>query len=140
MYQINEGTFVAPEGWRDESINVFICPDNSGINLTITRAAISMGIPPEETYQDTLKEFSANLPGYKEIGRHALMLGNAPAYQLEYQWKSPEGMMHQLVVMLVMEDLLVSFTFTSPGLLSHSQKAALLPTILNFRARNSREA
>ncbi|HBE9082310.1 MULTISPECIES: DcrB-related protein [Serratia] len=135
MYQMNEGTFVAPEGWRDESVNVFICPDESGINLTITRAAISKGIPPEETYEDTLKEFEAHLPGYKEVERKPIMLNDEPAYQLEYHWKSPEGPMHQLVVMYAKRNQLVNFTFTSPGVMSHSQKASLLPTIMGFKPR-----
>lgn len=135
MYHMNEGVFAAPEGWRDESVNVFISPDDSGINLTITRAAISQGVPPEETYEDTLKEFSAHLPGYKEVERRPIQLDGEPAYQLEYHWKSPEGPMHQLVVIHARGNQLVSFTFTSPGIMSHSQKASLLPIIMSFKPR-----
>lgn len=133
MYQLNEGVLTLPEGWRDESVNVFVCPDNSGINLAISRAMISQNIPAEETYAETLNEFEAHLPGYHEVARLAIELDGLPAYQLEYHWKSPEGPMHQLVVMCVKAHQLVSFTLTSPSVMSQHQKAALLPSILSFK-------
>lgn len=135
MYQFNEGAIAVPEGWRDESVNVFVCPDNSGVNLTITRTPMGAGMQADDVYNDTVNEFPPNLPGYKEIAQLSITLNEQPARQLEYQWKSPEGLMHQVVVLLLKESNLISFTLTSPQHMSKKQVEALLSIIMTFQPR-----
>ncbi|EPD6619747.1 DcrB-related protein [Salmonella enterica subsp. enterica] len=135
MYEMNEGTLDVPAGWRDDSVNVFVCPDNSGINLTVTRTPVGSGMAAEDVYEDTAKEFPAGLPGYQETARRATEVDGLPAFLLEYHWKSPEGPMHQMVVLLLKEADLLSFTVTSPQPMSKKQTEALLPVITSFRSR-----
>ncbi|EPF4178158.1 TPA: DUF1795 domain-containing protein [Escherichia albertii] len=135
MYQMNEGTLDIPAGWRDESVNVFVCPDNSGINLTVTRTPVGNNMAAEDVYEDTAKEFPAGLPGYQEVSRSTTEVDGLPAFRLEYHWKSPEGPMHQMVVLLLKGADLLSFTITSPQQMSKKQTEALLPVITGFRSR-----
>uniref|UniRef100_UPI001FEAC25E DcrB-related protein n=1 Tax=Photorhabdus caribbeanensis TaxID=1004165 RepID=UPI001FEAC25E len=39
-YQMNEGSLAIPDNWRDESMNVFVLPDDSGINLVVSRTPV----------------------------------------------------------------------------------------------------
>lgn len=135
MYEINEGMLDVPAGWRDDSVNVFVCPDNSGINLTVTRTPIGSGMAAEDVYEDTAKEFPAGLPGYQETASRAMEVDGLPAFLLEYHWKSPEGPMHQMVVLLLKNTDLLSFTITSPHPMSKKQTEALLPVLTSFRSR-----
>lgn len=135
MYEMNEGILEVPAGWRDESVNVFVCPDNSGINLTVTRTPVGSGMAAEDVYEDTAREFPAGLPGYKETSRCTTEVDGLPAFQLEYHWKSPEGPMHQIVVLLLKGADLLSFTVTSPQPMSNKQIEALIPVLTSFRSR-----
>ncbi|MBS9429909.1 DcrB-related protein, partial [Photorhabdus akhurstii] len=42
-YQMNEGSLTIPGNWRDESMNVFVLPDDSGINLVVSRTPVPAG-------------------------------------------------------------------------------------------------
>ncbi|AIA73053.1 conserved hypothetical protein [Pectobacterium atrosepticum SCRI1043] len=133
MYQMNEGTLVVPAQWRDESLHVFVLPDET-TNLVVNRTPTEPGQTPESVYQKTLEQFSAHLNGYKEVQAWELTLAGAPAQALEYTWRSPEGLMHQVVVMQVRGSLLLTFTITAADALSDAHKAELLAVIATFNA------
>nr|WP_113865752.1 DUF1795 domain-containing protein [Brenneria salicis]NMN93259.1 hypothetical protein [Brenneria salicis ATCC 15712 = DSM 30166]RBP64125.1 hypothetical protein DES54_10984 [Brenneria salicis ATCC 15712 = DSM 30166]RLM31150.1 hypothetical protein BHG07_07235 [Brenneria salicis ATCC 15712 = DSM 30166] len=133
MYQMNEGTLAIPDDWRDESLHVFVLPGDTA-NLVVNRTPIEFGLSAETVYQQTLEQFSAHLKGYEERAAWELTLDDQPARGLEYTWRSPEGSMHQLVVMQVRGERLLTFTITAAGQLQEEQKAALLAVIETFRA------
>ncbi|AFI88280.1 DUF1795 domain-containing protein [Pectobacterium parmentieri] len=131
MYQMNEGTLAIPAPWRDESLHVFVLPDET-TNLVVNRTPTEPGQAPETVYETTLAQFAAHLKGYKEIQSWALILAGEPAPALEYTWQSPEGQMHQVVVMQVRGSLLLTFTITAADVLSDARKAELLAVIETF--------
>ncbi|ANI28417.1 hypothetical protein PL78_00985 [Yersinia entomophaga] len=133
-YLINEGTLAIPANWRDETMNVFIAPDDSGINLVVSRMAVPVGLDNESYYAQVIEQFQTSLPGYKERSLTTVTLSEQPARLLEYFWKSPEGEMHQSVVMQVRGTKLLTFTITSPKVLAESQKTALLAIIYSYQA------
>ncbi|MBE8596496.1 DUF1795 domain-containing protein [Xenorhabdus sp. BG5] len=133
-YQINEGTLAIPDNWRDESMNVFVLPDNSGINLVINRTHVPMGSDHSTYYAQTLTQFKTHLPGYKEHQRLEIELGGDPAWRLDYQWQSPEGEMHQTVVLQIQGNLLLAFNLTSPQPFDEGQRNALLAVVSSFQA------
>ncbi|APS30488.1 DUF1795 domain-containing protein [Pectobacterium brasiliense] len=133
MYQMNEGTLAIPAQWRDESLHVFVLPDET-TNLVVNRTPTEPGQTPDVVYQKTLEQFSTHLNGYKEVQSWELTLSDAPALALEYTWQSPEGQMHQVVVMQVRGDLLLTFTITAADVLSDDRKKALLAVIETFNA------
>ncbi|MEI7256280.1 DUF1795 domain-containing protein [Dickeya dadantii] len=133
MYQMNEGTLAIPTGWRDESLHVFVLPGDTA-NLVVNRTPIEFGLSPDTVYEQTLAQFSAHLKGYEERAAWELTLDGQPARGLEYSWRSPEGPMHQVVVMQVRGELLLTFTLTAAGELKDEQKTALLAVIETFKA------
>ncbi|MDE1475754.1 DUF1795 domain-containing protein [Xenorhabdus bovienii] len=133
-YQMNEGTLTIPANWRDESMHVFILPDDSGVNLVINRSAVPLGTDPEAFYAQTLTQFVTHLPDYQEHQRLQIELSGEPAWRLDYQWQSPEGEMHQTVVMQIRGSQLLAFNLTSPEPFNEGQRHALLDVISSFHA------
>ena len=44
QFTFNEGHIQLPSQWQDQSMQVLVSTDNSGINLVITREAVPQGI------------------------------------------------------------------------------------------------
>lgn len=133
-YQMNEGKITIPQSWRDDSMHVFALPDDSGVNLVINRTPVPTGLDSEAYYAETLEQFQTSLPGFKELGRDVITVDGTPAQTLEYRWKSPEGQMHQYVVMQVRQAQLLTFTVTSPKTLAASQRDYFQQIIQSFCA------
>ncbi|TDB45474.1 DUF1795 domain-containing protein [Photorhabdus luminescens] len=133
-YQMNEGTLAIPDNWRDESMNVFVLPDDSGINLVVSRTPVPSGMDNNAYYEQTLEQFCTHLPGYQEHQRSEITLSQQPARRLDYQWKSPEGDMYQTVVLQIRGTLLLTFNLTSPAPFEENQRDALLAVINSFQA------
>ncbi|MCA6220801.1 DUF1795 domain-containing protein [Photorhabdus antumapuensis] len=133
-YQMNEGTLAIPDNWRDESMNVFVLPDDSGINLVVSRTPVPAGMDNNAYYEQTLEQFCTHLPGYQEHQRSEITLSQQPARRLDYQWKSSEGDMYQTVVLQIRGTLLLTFNLTSPAPFEENQRDALLAVINSFQA------
>ncbi|PHM36214.1 DUF1795 domain-containing protein [Xenorhabdus innexi] len=132
-YQMNEGTLNIPANWRDESMHVFVLPDDSGVNLVINRTPVPMGTDAETFYAQTLTQFATHLPGYQEHQRLEMELSGEPAWRLDYLWQSPEGEMHQTVVLQIRGSQLLAFNLTSPQPFNEGQRNALLDVITSFQ-------
>ncbi|AOM41987.1 DUF1795 domain-containing protein [Xenorhabdus hominickii] len=133
-YPMKEGTLTIPADWRDESMHVFVLPDESGANLVINRTPVPMGIDPASFYEETLSQFVTHLPGYQEQGRSQMELSGEMAWRLDYHWQSPEGEMHQIVVLQIRGDQLLAFNLTSTQAFNDSRRNALLRVVSSFNA------
>jgi len=122
MYTFHDGSLVVPEDWRDESLNVFKAPIEAGYNLVLSRERIPRSIDPQMHLDAQRKVIEENLIGFSERDRRDLDLDGQPCVWLDYSWQSPEGPMYQVNVMRVVDDILVSFTFTSARPLSDAQR------------------
>lgn len=131
-YRLNEGSINIPNNWQDQSMNVFILPDDSGINLVINRAPVPVGMDGEEYYQEVIHQFQHNLKNYREISQEIVHLDEKPAYLLEYQWQTPEGIMYQCTVMQICHNLLLTFTYTANNPFTKKQRQALLEVIYSY--------
>lgn len=101
LYTFNEGTIELPNQWQDQSMNVFVLPDESGINLVINRTPVPTGLSEEEYYQQVIHQFQHNLKNYREIAQEIISLDDKPAYLLEYQWQTSEGLMYQCTLLQI---------------------------------------
>ncbi|SFN85763.1 DUF1795 domain-containing protein [Xenorhabdus japonica] len=133
-YQMNEGTLTVPANWRDESMHVFVLPDDSGVNLVINRTPVPLGTDTAAYYEQTLEQFRTHLPGYLEHQRLEMTLSGEVAWRLDYQWQSPEGEMHQTVVLQIRGSQLLAFNLTSPKPFDAGQRDALLAVVTSFQA------
>lgn len=133
LYTFNEGTIELPTQWQDQSMNVFVLPDDSGINLVINRAPVPTGMDEEEYYQEVIHQFQHNLKNYREISQEIVQLDEKPAYLLEYQWQTPEGIMYQCTVMQIRHNLLLTFTYTANTPFTKKQRQALLEVVYSYK-------
>ncbi|PHM70756.1 DUF1795 domain-containing protein [Xenorhabdus sp. KJ12.1] len=134
-YQMNEGTLNIPANWRDESMHVFVLPDDSGVNLVINRTPVPLGTDSSAYYEQTLAQFTTHLPGYQEHQRLQMELSGEVAWRLDYHWQSPEGEMHQTVVLQIRGSQLLAFNLTSPQPFDEGQRSSLLAIVTSFKAR-----
>ena len=61
QFTFNEGHIQLPSQWQDQSMQVLVSTDNSGINLVITREAVPQGTLTPELYQETLALYQGKL-------------------------------------------------------------------------------
>lgn len=133
-YTFNEGSLTIPENWQDQSMNVFVLPDDSGINLVINRAPVPVGMTKEEYMDQVILQFRQNLEQYKESSCTEVELSDEPAQLLDYNWKSPEGLMYQYTFLQIRNNFLLTFTYTSSQPFTKNQKESLLNIIYSFKA------
>ncbi|PHM73082.1 DUF1795 domain-containing protein [Xenorhabdus kozodoii] len=133
-YPMNEGSLTIPTDWRDESMQVFVLPDDSGVNLVINRTPVPLGTETAAYYEQTLTQFATHLPGYQEHQRQPMTLSGEPAWRLDYHWQSPEGEMHQTVVLQIRGRQLLAFNLTSPQPFDDGQRESLLAVVSSFQA------
>ncbi|WP_127960095.1 DcrB-related protein [Serratia microhaemolytica] len=129
LYQLNEGVIALPEGWQDETLNAFSSPDNSGLNLVITRQPLPFGADQAEFIDSVCQQYADNLPEYQQHERRSLVVAEKNATLLDYHWISSEGQIDQLVVMLIEQNVLLSFTVSSAQGLGETQKQQMLAVI-----------
>lgn len=63
QFTFNEGHIQLPSQWQDQSMQVPVSTDNSGINPVITREAVPQGTLTPELYQKRWRCTVANLMG-----------------------------------------------------------------------------
>lgn len=78
QFTFNEGHIQLPSQWQDQSMQVLVSTDNSGINLVITREAVPQGTLTPELYQETLALYQGKLDGYTEHACREITLWQRP--------------------------------------------------------------
>lgn len=136
-FTFNEGRIRLPSQWQDQSMQVLLATDNSGINLVISREAVPQGTLTPELYQETLALYQGKLDGYTEHACREITLAEDPAWLLDYSWNGPEeegnqGRIDQIAVFQRRSDTLLTFTFSASVPLNNGQKAMLMDVIMSF--------
>jgi len=132
-YVFHEGSLIIPGDWRDESMNIFKTTEAEGYNLVVSRERIPRSLDPEAHAASQRKTIEDNLPGFTEVERSAVILDGRACVWLEYSWNSPEGPMNQVNVMLVVNDILVSFTFTSGSVFNDMQRKVFREVLASYK-------
>ncbi|WP_051304931.1 DcrB-related protein [Chitinilyticum litopenaei] len=76
-YRINEGQFTLPEGFYDNSANVFTLgtPQSATLNITITRDRLDSGEDLPSYVERQISKMSSHIKGYKLLDRQAIAIG-----------------------------------------------------------------
>ena len=122
QFTFNEGHIQLPSQWQDQSMQVLVSTDNSGINLVITREAVPQGTLTPELYQETLALYQGKLDGYTEHACREITLAE----------ERNQGRSSQIAVFQRRGDTLLTFTFSTSLSLKNSQKTMLLEVIKSF--------
>ncbi|HRI07172.1 MAG TPA: DcrB-related protein [Nannocystaceae bacterium] len=112
-YRFHEGSIEIPDDWNDESMNIFKAPIESGYNLVISRERVPKAIDPKAHRVAQRKIIAESLIGFSLRERRPITLDGDETEWMEYGWNSPQGPMSQVNILRIVDQSLVSFTFTS---------------------------
>jgi len=131
-YRIHEGNFELPDGWVDQTINVFPNSPSSpaDFSVVITRDNAYANETLQDYFERQIKQLPDSLPGFKELRRGELTVGEKKAVDIEYTWVGKGKKMHLRQVCLMLEKLI--FNITATAVAPHFPKnAAQFDQILN---------
>ncbi len=104
-----------PEGWIDQTINVF--PNSSSnpaeFSVVITRDNPYANETLTAYFERQVKQLPDSLPGYQEVRRGNLTLGKKEAVDIEYTWVGKGKKMHIRQVCVMAKDLILNITATA---------------------------
>jgi len=138
-FNFNEGSVELPAAWKDLSVLVLSAADNdqSGISFTISRDYIPWGMSFSQFADREIAGLSSQLKSYKQINTVPGELQDYKTVTSEFSWSSPQGAIHQLMVLLDLSPKVLVFTATIPGEMTEEQRIQVVSFINTFRLRDT---
>lgn len=130
-YRLNTGTLKLPEDWEDETLYIFKAPKEQGFNLVINNNPLPPDTLPEDFIIEQTKVLCENLPEYKE-NKKGLLASSKPYQVIDYDWMSPEGKVYQVNMMVVVENILLSFTFSSTRPYTEKRREIIRDILMSY--------
>ncbi len=126
-FHFNEGTLQLPVQWKDISVIVLSAAedDKSGISFTISRDTLPWGLTFIQFAENEIESIAHQLKEYKEISRETGKLQRRDTVTSEFSWVSPQGAIHQLMMILDLAPKTLIFTATVPGVMDARQRKML---------------
>ncbi len=114
-YLINEGNFDLPDGWIDQTINVFPNSPSSpaDFSVVITRDNPFANETLQGYFERQIKQLPDALPGFKELRRGSLTVGEQEAVDIEYTWIGKGKKMHIRQVCVIVKNSILNITATA---------------------------
>lgn len=94
VYQMNEGRFVLPDGWNDQSVHLFLS-GNGEFSLVVSRQPVPPGQDLDAFATGQLNELRENLSRFHLLRRMETTLDSLPAVEAEFTWVREGQSMHQ---------------------------------------------
>jgi hypothetical protein len=111
-YRINEGSLELPDGYVDQTINVF--PNSSAspadFSIVVSRDTPLAGENLQGYFERQMKQLPNSLPGLKVVRRAQITVGDQPAFEVEYTWVSKGMKMHQRQATLMVGGRILNVT------------------------------
>ena len=131
-YRLHDGNLTIPDDWQDETMHIFRAPDTEGYNLVINRSPIPHGIDPLEHLKSQYTIIRETLKDYNEVSKKPVTVDGIEYRLVSYDWDSPEGKVHQINLMIIAEQTLLSMTATAAALMTDSQQKLVENTMTSF--------
>jgi len=115
-YRIHEGGVVIPEGWCDQTMNVFRLAEAGGgkdAALLITRDRDTPLTEVAEYAEAQQEAFKHQFPGYRALSRQDAELDGLPAIVLDYKWRSQNVTLRQRQAMVRLDEAMLIFTLSA---------------------------
>ncbi|MFG1173017.1 DcrB-related protein [Erwiniaceae bacterium CAU 1747] len=139
LFQFNEGVIKLPSAWKDLSVQVLSAADNdqSGVSFTLSRDIIPWGMSFSQFADSEISSLSKQLKDYRQINRENGVLHSRDTTTSEFTWSSPQGPIHQLMMLLNVNPKVLVFTATIPGHMTDEQRQQLTALMKTFRLRET---
>lgn len=132
QYRLQDGDIQIPSDWQDETMYIFRAPETEGYNIVINRTPIPHGVDPMDHLKSQLVIIKENLNEYIETAKEPVTVDDQEYRLISYHWKSPEGPVYQMNLMIVIGQTLMSMTATSAQEITDSQKTLLQKIMTSF--------
>ncbi|AJJ61649.1 DcrB-related protein [Yersinia aldovae] len=141
-FHFNEGSIELPAAWKDLSVLVLSAADNdkSGISFTISRDVIAWGMSFNQFGESEISSLSNQLKDYQQINKEDRELNARKTIISEFSWSSPQGPIHQLMMLLDLTPKVLVFTATIPGNMTDEQRQQIGLLMNTFQLRDTAAA
>ena len=135
MQHIGEGRLDIPASWHNQSVNIFSVqpPGQPGLNLTINRDRLPLGVALKDYAQEQMDRLAQHLDGMDLLGQDSLELDGRPAVEFEFVWRSEAaGPVHQLLLSVAEGASVLNIAATSQGRMEKGQLAEVRRIVRSF--------
>ena len=115
-YYMNEGRFLIPDTWKDQSLTLFSSPANAPaeFSFVISREAVPADTASSSYARLKLDQLPGSLSGFELLRESSTRIDSLPAMEAEFFWQSDKGRMHQWQVYVVHAGVALTLTATAP--------------------------
>ena len=115
-YSINEGRFLVPDAWKDQSLTLFSSPADAPaeFSFVVSREAVPPGTASSAYARRQMAQLPGSLPGFELLRESSALVDSLPALEAEFLWQSDKGRMHQWQVYVVRNGVALTLTATAP--------------------------
>ncbi|OCQ51757.1 hypothetical protein Ppb6_02870 [Photorhabdus australis subsp. thailandensis] len=135
-FHFNAGAVMVPRDWQDVSILVLNSPDDkNGSSFTLSRDTLPWGLGFMQFAQREITSLSQQLKNYQAISQESGQLNGWETVTLEFTWSSPQGPIHQVMMLLNLPEQVLIFTGTCNGNMTSVQREHMLAMMTSFQPR-----
>lgn len=132
QYRLQDGDIQIPNDWQDETMYIFRAPETEGYNIVLNRTPIPHGVDPMDHLKSQFLIIKENLNEYIETAKVPVTVDSQEYRLVSYHWKSPEGSVYQMNLMMVIGQTLLSMTATSAQIITDAQSTLLQKIMTSF--------
>ncbi|WP_338638385.1 DcrB-related protein [Burkholderia pyrrocinia] len=136
-YQMQEGTLELPREWQDKTMNVFVssATGTEGVSFVVTREPLPWGMKFDEYAAKEIDKLARTVPEYTLINVAEQSVSDRAAHSHEFKWTNNGAAIHQQMTMVEYGPTVLVLTFTSPGIISDSQREQMTRVIQSLQLR-----
>jgi hypothetical protein len=137
IFQMQEGYLKLGEGdWKDSSVNMLGANHMpvKGTNLVVTRDVLPVGVSLADYLLNQKTILSKELTGFKIVSENTDIINGLQAHFLEFTWDNQGNAMHQMIFIIINNDIALNITSTVPGNIDDESRATLMTAMKSFTA------
>ncbi|MCW7764678.1 DcrB-related protein [Photorhabdus luminescens] len=140
-FHFNAGTVQVPHNWRDVSMLILHSPDDhNGSSFTLARDTLPWGLDFPQFAEREITALSQQLKNYQLIAQENGRLNGGDTLTAEFTWDSPQGPLHQLMMLLNLPQQVLILTGTCNGAMTPAQREQMLAIMTSFQPRRDDNA
>ncbi|TNH41583.1 DcrB-related protein [Photorhabdus luminescens] len=140
-FHFNAGTVQVPHDWRDVSMLILSSPDDHhGSSFTLARDTLPWGLDFPQFAGREITALSQQLKNYQLIAQENGQLNGGDTLTAEFTWDSPQGPLHQLMMLLNLPQQVLILTGTCNGAMTPAQREQMLAIMTSFQPRRDDNA
>ncbi len=146
VYRFNEGEMKVSKGWEDRTVNGLTFPVGSKqptASFTVTRDTQRPAGQSLSAYVDKqLVALAKTCARFDLVNRETVEVDGAPAEQLDFTWRTPDGIVvhQQQTTFLLPNSVAMTFTATAPKNKFKDHAARFRSFVESFRFRSAEPA